>query len=43
MRDGIEIPAPVVRAVVVIFALALLALLVREAPEMRRYLKIETM
>ncbi len=43
MRNGIVIPAPVVRALAITLGLALLALLAREAPELRRYLKIETM
>ena len=43
MRDGIHIPGVVVRVFTVLFGLAFVVLMVRQVPELRRYLKIDTM
>jgi hypothetical protein len=43
MSDGIHIPGPVVMALTIVLGLALTALLIRQVPEARRYLKIESM
>jgi hypothetical protein len=43
VRDGVHIPASVVRVVVIVLGLALTALLIRQIPEARRYVKIELM
>jgi len=43
MRKGIFIPANVVRTAVGVFAAALVAMTLFEAPEVRRYIKLKTM
>ncbi|MEU6084819.1 hypothetical protein [Streptomyces sp. NPDC047108] len=43
MKNGIFIPAVVVRATLGLLAAAVVTALLAEAPEIRRYMKIETM
>jgi hypothetical protein len=43
MRKGIYISPGVVRAAVLLTAIATIAIVVREIPELRRYIKAETM
>jgi hypothetical protein len=43
MKNGIHIPARVVRATVGALAVVALAIAIFEAPEARRYYKLETM
>ncbi|WP_260867446.1 MULTISPECIES: hypothetical protein [unclassified Streptomyces] len=43
MRNGIFIPAGVVRAATCVLAVATIAIIVAEAPEAWRYYKMETM
>lgn len=43
MRDGIHIPAGVVRLTVLALAVGIAAVIGSTLPEARRYLKIETM
>jgi hypothetical protein len=43
MRKGIYIPPGVVRAAVALGAIAVIAAMIREMPEIQRYIKTETM
>ncbi|MFA1545284.1 hypothetical protein [Actinomadura chokoriensis] len=43
LRKGIHIGPGVIRLMIALFALAVLAMVVREAPAIRRYIKSETM
>jgi hypothetical protein len=43
MRNGIHIPAGVVRTAAALTAIAAIAIIIKELPEFRRYIKAETM